>query len=347
MPKNTIHLAYLFFIVCLTVSGGTVIFMQQSKIIALESESSASLAENMSKSIDNENTDVNEIEDIKVAANDADVLETTSTATSVMNSTTALDAKPSPQPANQGDLNDSTIPTGRMQQGRSLVKQGQYQQALEHFLWCFDEGEKYRGFSGVRLSFLLSDIMDLSKHYPPAKQALLQRRDEIETKWLLGPGDTSLINEFTALNRVLQEEDRSINLLNQLAKTDSRRQTLVNNMFEQLVNAQRYQDIFLDLTPEAYFDTKESSYKLFKDRPRRENDARQARMDDVQLQFLIRNGRLAVEVLAGVEESGRAMTLIDRLFAYDKSITTLEDLKRAVSRTGNKEVLNYLDNYIL
>lgn len=59
---------------------------------------------------------------------------------------------------------------------------GLYEDALEQFLWCFDEGPKYainETWSAVRTSFLLGYIQDLAEVYPPARDALVVRRDSL------------------------------------------------------------------------------------------------------------------------------------------------------------------------
>ena len=53
----------------------------------------------------------------------------------------------------------------------------------------FDHGlEGNSGFTGVRLSFLLSHVMQLSEKYPSAREALVKRRDEREARVRPGQG---------------------------------------------------------------------------------------------------------------------------------------------------------------
>lgn len=72
-------------------------------------------------------------------------------------------------------------PMIRMKYGRELAQRGRNEEALKEYLWCFDEGEKNsRSFSGVRISFLLGNITQLGSKYPPALEALRERRDRNE-----------------------------------------------------------------------------------------------------------------------------------------------------------------------
>lgn len=78
-----------------------------------------------------------------------------------------------------GDSNDSDL---RSDLARAYQDAGLYEEALEQFLWCFDEGPKYAindTWSGVRISFLLGYIQDLAEVYPPAMDALVERRDSL------------------------------------------------------------------------------------------------------------------------------------------------------------------------
>src|SRR5690606_19501441 len=70
----------------------------------------------------------------------------------------------------ENDANAGSIdPMERKELGKEAMKAGRYAEALEHYLWCFDEGEQSPGFGGVRLSFLLGDLKELGEVYPPAR----------------------------------------------------------------------------------------------------------------------------------------------------------------------------------
>ena len=58
-------------------------------------------------------------------------------------------------------------PMLRMSYGDALAQKGRAEDALSEYLWCFDHGlEHSPSFSGVRLSFLLSKIVQLSRTNP-------------------------------------------------------------------------------------------------------------------------------------------------------------------------------------
>lgn len=70
----------------------------------------------------------------------------------------------------------------RMRHAKQLADQGQYEESLKEYLWCFDEGFKQEpALIGVRGSFLLGEIAELGKKYPPATDALKSRRETAVT----------------------------------------------------------------------------------------------------------------------------------------------------------------------
>ena len=74
-------------------------------------------------------------------------------------------------------------PMARMDFGQALAQKGMDAEALSEFLWCFDHGlEASPAFVGMRASFLLTDIKNLSTRFPAAREALVTRRDESQAK---------------------------------------------------------------------------------------------------------------------------------------------------------------------
>ena len=107
-----------------------------------------------------------------------------------------------------GDPNDPML---RMRLGDAYRELGKDEAALKEYLWCFDEGEQHTdGFHGVRLSFLLSDIEELGRRYPPAMTALLERRERAEERIVDGSAEYDDIAVFSSINRALDEEESTI-----------------------------------------------------------------------------------------------------------------------------------------
>jgi tetratricopeptide (TPR) repeat protein len=102
-------------------------------------------------------------------------------------------------------------------EGNALRAKGEYQAALDRYLWFWNHALEYEpAFSAVRLSFLLSDWVELGRRYPKAKQALLDTRARDTQLLLAGGGDFDLFMELSNINRSLQDEDATYEAFNKL-----------------------------------------------------------------------------------------------------------------------------------
>jgi hypothetical protein len=70
---------------------------------------------------------------------------------------------------------------------RTLRDAAQYDEALRREIWYFNHALEYdRGMAGVRLSFTLSDWVELGRRYPKAIQALIEIRDHDMQQFIEG-----------------------------------------------------------------------------------------------------------------------------------------------------------------
>lgn len=100
-----------------------------------------------------------------------------------------------------------------MNDTEALVKQGNYEKALERTLWFHDNALKHQpSMAGVRLSFALGDWMELAEKYPPALKAMKKVRDKKTAKLKSGKGGFNHFVDVNALNRTLKEESKTIDL---------------------------------------------------------------------------------------------------------------------------------------
>jgi RNA polymerase sigma factor (sigma-70 family) len=243
---------------------------------------------------------------------------------------------------NDAEVDDSIPknPQARMKLAGELFKEGNFEKALEHLIWCYDKGAiKNPSFIGVRSSFLLNQFAELGNSYPPAREALIARRDDVEDRLKEGSNDTMLALDLTRLNSSLGEGDRTVELFDQFPEGDPRRGTMVEVAYDELLKANRYDDIFAAVTPEAYFGKRaQNTTRLLSQY--QDNKTLQATV----LNQLILKGGMAIETLAGANQPQRAIDLIDQVLGHDSSQQTIEDLMRHVTRAENSEVLEYLEN---
>ncbi|NOX57362.1 MAG: thioredoxin family protein, partial [Planctomycetes bacterium] len=228
-------------------------------------------------------------------------------------------------------------PMARMKYADSLVQAGKPKDALAEYLWCFDEGAKHNiSFSGVRLSFLTSNIARLGQTYPPALDALRQRRDLAKAQLLEGePRKSSFwsffsgndptenpVSEFVSLNKSLDEDGESLKMYDKLRKEHPdwlSVKLLRTRVFRQLLKAKRYQEIAESTNvdrkiEQMRIDDEEFFQSLPKDR--------REELSKVLRQSLIRDMVKHYEVFVGIDDQVNAARFAKRAIDTDDSAST-------------------------
>ncbi len=105
--------------------------------------------------------------------------------------------------------NGLSNPQQVLNKARELYSQGRYGEALECHLWFHHNAIEHQpSLSAVRLSFALLAWAELASVFPPAKEALIEIRDQI-TQLLAVHPSFAMFQEVAALNEVLQEEAKT------------------------------------------------------------------------------------------------------------------------------------------
>jgi cytoskeletal protein CcmA (bactofilin family) len=107
----------------------------------------------------------------------------------------------------------------RMKQAQALAADGSPDKALTEYLALFDQDGIEPEFVGVRGSFLLMYIANLGAAYPPALDALKQRRDSAQAKVDaagLAQADLRVLMDLASLNYALAEQPRNLKLYHDL-----------------------------------------------------------------------------------------------------------------------------------
>jgi len=247
--------------------------------------------------------------------------------------------------------------SARMHVGKAFKDKGQYDKALAEYMWCFDHGlENDRAFYGVRLSFLLSNIMDLAKDYPPALEALKKRRDDAGDFVLNHDGKPSLmagifggggsdpvfekVHDFTTLNKSLNEMPRNLTLFDALrkkAKPNARAMDFVfEQVLDQLVEARRYQDVADHVkAPARAVDRKITE---FKDRMKVMGQMKFPGMEELlehQQRDFIEEVCHYYECMIGVKQFEQGEKVANSILDFNNAPSTFEALvKRALRAKG-------------
>jgi RNA polymerase sigma factor (sigma-70 family) len=244
------------------------------------------------------------------------------------------------KPADPLDPAVQNNPMERMNLGRGFMAQGKYPEALEHFLWCYDEGLKHSpSYVGVRSSFLLNDLKKLANVYPQAKEALLARRDAAEESIINTSADLASVFQYNQLNEHLDQPAQTVELFDQLPVGHRARAAIVDVALEQFLTARRYNDILEAGNPEATFDRAKSSFSsLAANSPGRED------LQGIIRRRAVENGASALEALAGAGQVDRAIALANSVLDFDSSPETRGQLLKHAQRAGHPQVLAHLQN---
>ncbi|MCA8948360.1 MAG: thioredoxin fold domain-containing protein [Planctomycetes bacterium] len=232
-------------------------------------------------------------------------------------------------------------PTGykeRLQLAERLRKDGDEAAALEHYLWLWDHGEEHnRGFGGVRVSFFLSQFAQFGKRYPPALQALEQRRDTLSQRVLGGDTSYDTVSDMVHLDRALGTTDRLSKVYEQVppekwAKERIARRVILRAVTEALVEARRYEQAASHLDDAlADFEGELAS------------PAMTILPDNLKRQMLARTigqMRAPLEAWFGVKDDERTGSLVERLLGLKSDDETWMMILRAAKRAGHDVALH-------
>ncbi len=232
-------------------------------------------------------------------------------------------------------------PMQRMQYARALAEKGQTAEALQEFLWCLDEGGKRdSAFSGVRLSFLLGDIVQLGRSYSPALTALKNRRDQAAAELEGKTANYQSVMDFAAYNDTLKETEKTLAAYRQMKTHQS---PFTSFLFRHVYNLLLEQQLYADLVEGA---GKPKEYVLSQTKEY-ESLIREVKLEDkAKLYFkqnAIRQCGGLYEALLGTHKTEEAAGVRDQILAFDARLPAFQELMRHARRAGStaeEEILN-------
>jgi hypothetical protein len=134
-------------------------------------------------------------------------------------------------------------PAGQaLQDAKRLTEQGDYEGALTKHLWFHDNALKVDpAYYGVRLSFALSDWIDLGKKYPKALEKLKSIRNEKTARLAGGEANRDLYHDVAAINENLNEVNATVDLFKRIDTSNPEFASEVYKITEEaLVRAHEY-----------------------------------------------------------------------------------------------------------
>jgi hypothetical protein len=108
-------------------------------------------------------------------------------------------------------------PKDALTAARRLAEEGKFEQALEKHVWFHNHAlDVDQSYYGVRLSFALSDWVELGKKYPNALVTLRGIRDEKTARLLTGSANRGLFHDVESINDYLNESKATVDLFKKL-----------------------------------------------------------------------------------------------------------------------------------
>jgi hypothetical protein len=231
----------------------------------------------------------------------------------------------------------------KLAQARQLAASGENEEALECYLFAFDNGRFVDGWGGVRLSYIPSEIAQLGQKYPLALEALRQRRDTREKMISEGETDFDVVSEWTAINQYLRESNRELEVLAKLQKSgklvESVKERIIDSNFDQLLREKRYDVLgeFLNDFGRSFFHKifHYEDMKLFPKRGPRNWDPATA-MEHWK-GSMREEGAQVFEVALGANNERAADEIARRLLLHCNDVVAYGNLLHAAFRAGKKK----------
>ncbi|QOJ14224.1 MAG: thioredoxin family protein [Planctomycetia bacterium] len=130
-----------------------------------------------------------------------------------------------------------------------LARSGREAEALEHLVWCYDEGLSINMvYAAAQRRMLVGDFAALARRHPPAADALAERRARAERALRAGDNSSEARN-LALITRETGDAARLLTLFDALPPSAASRTLLVDAVFDELIRAGRYADLLRELKP--------------------------------------------------------------------------------------------------
>jgi len=107
-----------------------------------------------------------------------------------------------------------------LKSARLLAAEGRFDEALEKHVWFHHHGlDADRSYYGVRLSFALSEWVELGRKYPKALATLKDIRDEKTSRLIAGETDEAVFHDVQSINDHLGETNATVALFRKIDAT--------------------------------------------------------------------------------------------------------------------------------
>lgn len=227
----------------------------------------------------------------------------------------------------------------RLRRGLELAQRGEGEEALRELLWCYDEGlVRVSVLSGMRSGVVPQALARLGATHPPARAALIERRDRAERQLLgNGPRDPMLAMEFAAMNDALGEAGHTLALFDKLPPGDARRTSLASPVYKELVAARRYEDAASGRSFSAMISSLDLAAE---ERPMPAGIPNAERLNQARRNAALAQAGQDIEVLTGAGRMESARALAEKALKLDDSPATRALIQEHATRAGRSDLLS-------
>jgi hypothetical protein len=193
-----------------------------------------------------------------------------------------------------------------LRDARQCVKSRDYAAALEKYIWFHDHAlDVDRSFVGVRLSYAVSEWVDLGELYPPALTALEDVRDAKTSSLMKGDGDANLFHDVSSINRALGQVERTRDLFKIIAETNrGRAEKCFPAALESLVSTKEW-SLARSFIPDARSEVDRFAMP-FKSALTSTPSGSKEMKEDVFVRIYVKNVGLLLQVLIGIGDEVEA-----------------------------------------
>jgi len=230
---------------------------------------------------------------------------------------------------------DAESPNNRVEYGRAFLNSGYPAEALEQFLWAWENGRKEEEFRGIRRSFLLADIFRLSRSYPPAAEAYESLLRKARAAWDSQQNKETLMELYSLYDNARRGSD-TLALFDGISGVSPLKAILGNQITSVLYEAKRYAEML------EYADVDERlaiNLKRYRSFENRENS--ETALSSIKNYTVHDLGRF-FKALLMTDQTDRAVSLARSILEFDDSEETRKALDKIASSSGFPELVSAL-----
>ncbi|MBC8523700.1 thioredoxin family protein [PVC group bacterium] len=225
-----------------------------------------------------------------------------------------------------------------------LLNEEKYEESLEHFVWCWEHGLEYHpSFSGVRVSFMLSDLSRLASKYPPALERMKSWRDIAKKQFDSKDATIRSCLDYFALERHLGTSSKELlviyDKLNNRGSKGKQIQGWIDHFVRDELFAQgRYEEYLAAVNVNSYItllkieSSDQSSYP--------------EELREMIIQGTVDDAMQPLEALVILKRDDESADLLREIIDYDSSKKTVEKLQSMAVRLGRPEYDAVIDKAI-